>query len=186
VIFNKHSALVGQHAFLSASKPAWVNYDEDKLTRAYMVAEAAARGTRLHDLAHRLIRDEIWLPENDQTLSLYVNDAIGFKMTPEQILYYSEHCYGTADTICFRNNKLRIHDLKTGVNHTSEAQLKVYSALFCLEYKHRPFDIEIELRIYQNNVVRIYEPEPDEIFHIIDKIVTFSKHLESIREEALS
>jgi len=186
MIFNKHSALVGQHAFLSASKPSWINYDEDKLDRAYLVAQAAARGTRLHELAHRLIREEVWLPDNDQTLSLYVNDAIGFKMSPEQILYYSEHCYGTADTICFRNNKLRIHDLKTGINTTSEAQLKIYAALFCLEYRFKPFDIEIELRIYQNNEARIYEPDPDDIFHIIDKIVTFSKHLEARREEELS
>ena len=29
----------------------------------------------------------------------YVNDGVGFKLTPEQILYYSPYCYGTADAI---------------------------------------------------------------------------------------
>lgn len=186
MIFNKHSALVGTHAFLSPSKYHWVNYDEEKLDRAYVAALAAARGDRLHALAHSLIRDNVNLPDNGQTLSLYVNDAIGFKMKSEQLLYFSENCYGTADTICFRNNKLRVHDLKTGVSPTSEHQLEVLAALFCLEYRYRPFEIDIELRIYQSNEVRVYETDPDTIFHVIDKIVTFNKRIDAMREEAMS
>lgn len=184
MIFNKHSQLVGSHAFLSASKPAWINYEEDKLDRAYLAAMAAARGDRLHALAHSLIREGVNLPDNNQTLSLYVNDAIGFKMSPEQILFYSDNAYGTADTIGFRNNKLRVHDLKTGLHETGETQLKVYASLFCLEYHFNPFEIEIELRVYQNNEVRIYEPDPDEIMHICDRIITFNKRINVIKEEA--
>jgi hypothetical protein len=107
-------------------------------------------------------------------------------MHPEQILYYSENCYGTADVIAFRRGMLRIHDLKTGVTPTSEHQLEVYAALFCLEYRMRPFDITMELRIYQNNEVRVYEADPDVIVHIMDKIITFDKLLNARRLEVLS
>ena len=118
-------------------------------------------------------------------MALYVNDAIGYRMSPEQILYYSDNCFGTADAISFKRNKLRVHDLKTGVTPTSEHQLEVYAALFCLEYRFKPFDISIELRIYQNDEVRVYEGDPDQVTHIMDKIVTLDKRLTVLRAEAL-
>jgi hypothetical protein len=37
---------------------------------------------------------------------MYVNDAIGYQMTPEQPIYYSENCVGTADAISFKNDFL--------------------------------------------------------------------------------
>jgi hypothetical protein len=116
---------------------------------------------------------------------MYVNDALGYRMASEQVLYYSENCFGTPDAISFRRNQLRIHDLKTGVTPTSERQLEVYAALFCLEYKYKPFDIAIELRIYQNDEVRVYEADPDDITHIMDRIVTFDKRISDIRMEAM-
>ena len=186
MLFNKHSELAGKHAFLSASKYHWVNYDDEKLDRAFVTAMAAQRGTELHALAHELIRLGVKLPRNTKSLNMYVNDAIGYRMTSEQILYYSENCFGTADTIAFRRNKLRIHDLKTGVTPTSERQLEIYAALFCLEYRFKPFDIETELRIYQNDEVRIYEADPDVIAHIIDRIITFDKRITGLRMEAMS
>lgn len=73
------------------------------------------------------------LPRLNKTLNAYVNDAIGYKMIPEQILFYSDNCFGTADAIVFRNGLLRIHDLKTGVIPAHMEQLEVYAALFCLE-----------------------------------------------------
>jgi hypothetical protein len=185
MIFNKHSEFAGQHAFLSPSNYHWINYDEDKLDRVYVAAMAAKRGTELHAFAHEAIRLGVKLPNDKKTLSRYVNDAIGFRMTPELILYYSDNCFGTVDTIAFKRNTLRIHDLKTGLNDASEHQLEVYAALFCLEYKFKPFNIDIELRIYQNDEVRVYEADPDVIFHIIDKIITFDKRINAIREEAL-
>lgn len=182
--FNKHSDLVGKHAFLSPSKYSWINYDEDKLDRVYTTAMAAARGDRLHALAHTLIREGVRLPRNQKTLNMYVNDAIGYRMTPEQPLYYSDNAYGTSDAISFRKNFLRIHDLKTGFTPVKVHQLEVYAALFCLEYRFRPFVIDIELRIYQNDEVQIYEADPDVIFHIMDRIVSFDKRIKAIREEA--
>lgn len=184
--FNKHSNLAGTHALLSASNYHWINYDEEKLDRVFFTNVAARRGTELHTLAHDLIRLEVKLPEVSKTLNLYVNDGIGFKMTTEQSLFYSENCYGHADTISFKNNKLRIHDLKTGVTQTSVHQLEVYMAMFCLEYRMKPFTIEAELRIYQNDEIRIYDPDPDVIFHIMDKIVTFDKRIKFLRMEGLS
>ena len=182
--FNRHSNLAGTHAFLSPSKCSWMNYDIDKLDRVWFASQEAKRGTELHALAHQAIRLGVRLPDNGTTLSLYVNDAIGYKMTSEQILFYSDNCYGHADCIGFRNNKLRIHDLKTGVNETSIGQLQVYAAIFCLEYRFKPFEIEMELRIYQNDEVKVYEPESDDIFHVMDRIITFDKRLRDLREMA--
>ncbi len=182
--FNDNSKLAGKHAFLSASKSSWINYNEEKLDRVFLSNMAAARGTDLHALAHSLIRLGVRLPDTLTTMNLYVNDAIGFRMKPELILFYSANCFGTPDAIAFRQNKLRIHDLKTGTYHTSERQLEVYAALFCLEYGFRPFDIEIELRIYQHDETRIYEADPISISLIMDKIQVFDKRITLLREES--
>ena len=182
--FNDNSKLAGKHAFLSASKSSWVNYSEDKLDRVFLSNMAAQRGTDLHALAHNLILLGVRLPDAPTTMNLYVNDAIGFRMKPEMTLFYSANCFGTPDAISFRQSKLRVHDLKTGTLHTSERQLEIYAALFCLEYGFRPFDIEIELRIYQNDETRIYEADPITVSLIMDKIVAFDRRIILLREEA--
>ena len=182
--FNKHFDLAGKHAFLSASKYHWVNYDDEKLDRVFVAAMAAQRGTELHTFAHDAIRLGVKLPRSQKTLNLYVNDAIGFRMKSEQVLYYSPNCFGTADAISFRANLLRIHDLKAGITPTSVHQLEIYAALFCLEYRIKPFDIVMELRIYQNDEVQIYEGDPDVVTHIMDRIVTFDKRIAQLRLEA--
>lgn len=179
--FNEHSNLKGQHAFLSASKYHWINYDEEKLTTVYQNYLSAQRGTRLHDLACELILLGQKLPRSNKTLNMYVNDAIGYKMTPEQILYFSENCFGTADTISFKNNLLRIHDYKSGETPASMSQLEIYMALFCLEYDKKPNKIDSELRIYQSDQVFIHEPSSDDIFHIMDKIVAFDKRIDELK-----
>ena len=184
MIFNTHSLLVGRHAFLSASKYAWTNYDDEKLERVFLASLAAQRGTELHAFAHEAIRLGIRLPDTQKTLNLYVNDAIGYRMITEQILYYSDNCFGTADSISFRRGVLRISDLKTGVTRVSERQLEVYAALFCLEYRMKPFEIEIELRIYQNDDVQMFAVDSDLITHIMDKIIMFDQRIETIRAEA--
>lgn len=187
MIFNQHLSLAGAHAFLSASSASWVNYDLDKLEERYIASMAAERGTRLHAVAAELIKLKIKQAQDGKTFSLYVNDAIGYRMVPEQTLFYSFNCFGTPDAIAFRQNKLRIHDLKTGaIRVENPKQLEVYAAIFCLEYGQKPFEIEIELRIYQDNEVRIYEADPDVITHIMDRIVTFDKHIESMRQEGLA
>ena len=181
--FNKHLALEGQHAFLGASKYHWINYNESKVKEAYSNYIAAQRGTELHAFAAQCIRLGQKLPKSRKTLNLYVNDAIGYKMTPEQILYFSDNCFGTADAISFRDRKLRIHDLKTGVTPAHMEQLEIYAALFCLEYKTKPSDIDIELRLYQSDEVLIHIPEADDIMTIIDKIISFDKIISKIREQ---
>lgn len=182
--FNTHSDLAGRHAFLSASKGSWVNYSDEKLIRSVETAMAAARGTALHEFARQAIVLGERLPNTKRTMNQYVNDAIGFRMQPEVILFYSNNAFGTADTISFRKNKLRIHDLKTGITPTNMRQLEIYVALFCLEYGFRPGEIEVELRIYQNNEIKIHIPEVDDIAHIMDRIVTFDKYITQLREEA--
>lgn len=174
--FNKHSSING-HAFLSASKYHWLRYDDEKLMTVYSNHLATIRGTELHDLAERCIRLRQKLPKSNKTLNMFVNDAIGLQMETEQILFYSYNCFGTADAISFKNNKLRIHDLKTGVTPAHMDQLLIYAALFCLEYKCKPHEIKIELRIYQNDEVIIYEPTPEDLVPVIDKIITFDKLL---------
>lgn len=182
MIFNNHDDLKGLHAFLGASKYHWINYDNQKLIDTYSNWRAAERGTELHDFAATAIRLGQKLQRSNKTLNAYVNDAIGFKMTPEQPLFYSENCFGTADAISFKNNFLRIHDLKTGVTPASMNQLFIYTALFCLEYKYKPSDIQAELRIYQNDEIVICEPTLEDIVPVMDKIVTFDKLIQGMKE----
>lgn len=185
MIFNKHFELAGRHAFLSPSKYHWINYDNEKLDATYVRALAAQRGTDLHNLAHEAIRLGVKI-QSPKTIKMYVNDGIGFKMHCEQILKYSDNAFGSADTISFRRNMLRVHDLKTGETACSEKQLFVYCALFCLEYGYKPFEIGMETRIYQSDDVAVFVPDPDEIAHIMSQIITFDKRINAIREEALS
>ena len=173
------------HAFLGASKYHWLNYDEERLRQAWESSQATSMGTRLHALAAEHIELGIKMPKAKNTLSLYVNDAIGYAMKPEVVLYYSPNCFGTADAICFRNNKLRIHDLKTGITPAHMEQLYIYNALFCLEYNIKPSDIESELRIYQSNEVIVDVPQSSDIFDIMDKIVQFDKIIAEMQEQAM-
>lgn len=182
MLFNDRSDLSGKHAFLSPSNYHWINYDPQKLEARYISTRAAQKGTELHAFAHEAIRLGIKLPSTRKTLNLYVNDAIGYKMAVEQCLFYSINCFGHADTITFRRNRLRIHDLKTGITGASEKQLEVYAALFCLEYIMSPFEIEIELRIYQNDDVRVFDPYPETISMIMEKIVAFDQQIEDMKK----
>lgn len=183
MIFNKHSDLIGKHAILSASKYHWVNYDLDKLRLVYRNMQAAQHGTEIHDLAARLIRNHIRLPKNKQTLNLYVNDAIGYRMTAEQPLYYSRNWFGTADAICCHDGLLRIHDLKTGEMDAKMLQLEIYAALYCLEYGEKPNKLDMELRIYQNGEVLVHHPDPEDIQAIIKKGIAFDKEIERMKSE---
>lgn len=181
--WNRHSNLEGQHAFLGASSYHWINYDEAKVADTYAKWRAAQRGTVLHSFASQCILLEQKLPRSSKTLNMYVNDAIGYKMTPEQILYYSPNCFGTADAISFRDNFLRIHDLKTGETPAHMEQLMIYAALFCLEYDVKPSEINMELRIYQNDEVICHNATVEDILPIMDRIVTFDKVINNLKEK---
>ena len=143
-------------------------------------ALVAEMGTRLHEWAKNTIDLGIKQPRSKKTIYAYVNDAIGFKMETEVVLFYSERFFGTADAISFRNGELRIFDLKTGTRIVRMEQLEIYAALFCLEYKVKPNEIQTELRIYQNDDVLVHNPAPEDILVIMDKIVHLNKLLENM------
>lgn len=206
--FNKHSTLEGQHAVFSASQPGWLGKTAEENWSRYISSWKPTIGTVTHAFAKTMISNRIKLSKNDlkmykvylldnsitripqhaiqgidmqhifSNLMPYVNDAIGFRMTPEQVLCYSNLYFGTADAISFDNGMLRIHDLKTGVIKAKMEQLLTYSALFCLEYKTKPADISIELRIYQNGEVLFYNPTYEDILPIMNQIQSQNKIFE--------
>lgn len=183
--FAKHSNLEGLHAAFSPSQSAWLRYSDDRIAEVYLNKKASEMGTVLHDWAKRTIDLGIKQPRSNKTIYAYVNDAIGFRMSTEVVLYYSDFFFGTADAISFKKNFLRIHDLKTGKNPASMEQLMVYAALFCLEYKYQPTEIGIELRLYQNDKISrinsVEEPELiDQVAHIMDRIIHLNKTLEKV------
>ena len=179
--FNQHSELEGRHAIFSGSQYAWINYSEEKMIETVENLSAQELGTELHDLAAKCIKHRRKQKGSDY-FSQYVNDAIGFGMTPEVPLKFNDYFFGFADAIKFDERKmfLRIHDLKTGATPTHFQQLMVYTAFFCLEYHFKPRDIDVELRIYQNptekqpDLPRIYIPGIDEIVPIYDKAISFT------------
>ena len=187
--WNDHSRLAGSHAFLSASGYHWINYTPEKLILTYKNRLATLKGTELHEFASSCIKLRQRLPKSTKSLNQFVNDAIGYGMESELILYYSDNCFGTADAIYFGKQRgsdrliLRVHDLKTGENPAHIEQLLVYAALFCLEYKVKPEDIDIELRIYQFNDVLFFIAHPEDIVPIMDKIITFDKLIRQANEE---
>lgn len=180
--FNKHLGLQGEHAFLSPSSYHWINYTPNRLAERWTTAQAAMFGVAQHDYAQREINAGR-LSSHIGTLGMYINDAIEHKMATEQILYYSENCFGTADAISFRYKTLRIFDLKTGVIKGSVHQLEVYAALFCLEYERDPYDLKIELRIYQENEISVYDADPDDIEYIMTKIKEFDGLINQLKLE---
>lgn len=182
--FNNHSDLNGEHSFLSPSNYHWINYSREKLEAVYLNQRSKERGTVLHAFASIAVKEKIKLANHKKALNMFVNDCIGFKMESEQVLYYSNNSFGTADAISFRDNMLRIFDLKTGVTKASFKQLDVYVALFCLEYGIDPKKIEIETRIYQGNGFEVSIPEPDYILDIMNKIEEFDIIIDNIKLNA--
>lgn len=192
MIFHRHYNLEGLHAPFSASQSHWIRYDDDKARETYERKKSAELGTRLHAWAKDTIDLGIKQPKSKKTLYAYVNDAIGFKMSTEVVLFYSDRFFGTADAISFRTDPktgrgvLRIHDLKTGVVGDPEKhfeQLKVYAALFCLEYKQKPGEIDIVLGVYKKDEVVFDEPDPEEIAFIMNRIVHLDRLLVKIDNE---
>lgn len=186
--WNQHFDLKGRHAFLSPSKHSWLNYDKDKLKQSYLNSLKKEEGIILHDFASRAIMNKIKLADYKKALNMFVNDSIGFRMESEQLLYYSDICFGTADAIKYEelenSGVLRIFDLKNGVSKVSFDQLYIYSALFFLEYSNiKLLKTKVILRIYQGNGYEELEADNKIIKDIMRKIVNFDKELISIRSE---
>jgi hypothetical protein len=184
MIFNRHPELEGRHAFLSASKSHWVNYTDEKLDTTFLNAVAAQKGTAQHEYAAMAIRLGMKQPRSQKTICHYINDAIGFRMEPEVMLFYSMNAFGTADAISFRDGVLRIHDLKTGFTATTFRQLAVYAAFFCLEYRFQPHELkEIIYRIYQSDDIKEEAGDPDQILEIMAQIVKFDERINNLKKE---
>lgn len=184
MIFKKHFNLEGLHAPFSPSQSSWLRYSDDRAMEVYLNRKASEMGTRLHAWAKETIDLGIRQPRSQKTLYSYVNDAIGYKMSTEVVLYYSERFFGTADAISYRKGFLRIHDLKTGKGPVKMEQLLVYAALFCLEYSIKPGELTgCELRIYQNDDIDIFEPTVEDILPVMDRIKHLDKLLSKIDEE---
>ena len=181
--FNIHSTLEGLHAPFSASQNSWLRYDDEKAIEVFNNKKAALMGTKLHQWAKETIDLGIKQPRSKKTLYSYVNDAIGYQMDTEVVLYYSDRFFGTADAISFRNGMLRIHDLKTGKTPVHMEQLEIYAALFCLEYRVKPVEIKFELRIYQNDEVIVHNATADDILPIMDRIVHLDEILLNFNKE---
>ena len=183
--FNEHSNLKGSHSFLSASNYHWINDDDEKFKQRYKNFKAIKQGVEDHEFAAMCVQRRQKLPKSNRTLNLYVNDAVGYRMTPEVVLKYSDVAFATCDAICYDEKQkiLRIHDLKTGVSPTSMHQLEIYAAYFCLEYEIKPIDIFIELRIYQSSEVTVYNPEAEVIQSLMNLIVKRSKQIVKMEME---
>ncbi len=110
-----------------------------------------------------------------ETVKIYVNDAVGYKMDSEEVVDYTDYFFGTADAIKFKDKLLRIHDLKTGDGPVHIEQLLIYAALFCLKNKIDPYKIDFELRVYQHADILYATPNGDDIKPIMDTIVDFDK-----------
>lgn len=181
--FNQHLNLEGLHAPFSASQNSWLRYDDEKAIEVFNNKKAAMMGTKLHQWAKETIDLGIKQPRSKKTLYSYVNDAIGYQMDTEVVLYYSDRFFGTADAISFRNGLLRIHDLKTGKTPVHMEQLEIYAALFCLEYRVKPIEIKFELRIYQNDEVVVHKATAEDILPIMDRIVHLDEVLLNFNKE---
>ena len=206
--WNDHHQLEGKHAFLGASNFHWINWTDPIFENRYYSQFSTTIGTTIHALAHDCIINRTKLNKHDRHLieiSLYhafvpkdaydpdailtnlipfVNDAIGYHMSSEILLYYNSYCFGTCDAILFneKDKILRIHDLKTGTTTAHFEQLLIYAALFCLEYHKNPRHFTTELRIYQNFEVSINTPDPSEIESFMELIQNRSQLILSYLE----
>ena len=186
MIWKDYLHLSGSHSFLSPSKHHWLNYDNDKLVESYKNHKRVSLGTKYHELAEGLIRLAVRLPKTEASLNAFVNDAIGFGMSPEVVLFHSPRCFGTADAISFEDGVLRIHDLKTGTSPASMDQLLIYAGLFCLDYELKEKElIEVHLRIYQNSEVTVFNPSPRDVFDIVFRIKEADLIIKNAETESL-
>ena len=206
MIWHDHSKLAGTHAFLSASQSSWRNKNAEELIDAKKNSFSQQIGTLLHVYAADCIKYKEKLRKSDErgvkfdlmrkgipeyaidmhriypTFMSYVNDAVGYGLNPEMVLYYSNECYGTADAIDMDGKLLRIHDLKTGAKPAKMDQLMIYAGLFFLEYGVNPGAIQTELRIYQMDEVLVYEPDVDELREVMDDIVEKDRIIKAMNE----
>lgn len=195
--WNNHKEYEGKHAFLGASNYHWLNWDDTSFENRYYSQFSTIIGTTMHQLAHDCILSRTKLNKHDvhlvemylykafvprdaydpevllETLIPFVNDAIGFRMSSEIILFYNMYAFGTTDAIKYdeKEGLLMIHDLKMGITPAKMEQLYLYCAFFCLEYKVSPYKLHFKTRIYQMGQIIEDDPESELIESIMNNIL---------------
>lgn len=203
--WNDHKEYEGKHAFMGGSNYHWLNYDSQAFENRYYSRYSQDIGTTLHQLAHECIVNRIKINKHDihliemamnkafipkdaydpnlilMNLIPFVNDAIGFHMSSEVLLFVNQFCFGTADAIGYNEieRTLRVHDYKSGSTPAKIEQCYIYIAMFCIEYKVDPRKLKlIEARIYQNCECLIDNPSADvilDIMSVIEKDISLIK-----------
>jgi hypothetical protein len=168
-----------KHALLSPSRMHWVNYDDERFNIFLENHQRAVLGSRLHAFADEAIKLKRRMPNTNDALNQHVNDAIGYRMDSEVLVYVSENAFGTIDALFCDGKTLRIHDLKTGLHPGNMLQLKIYAAFYCIEQNLDPEDLEIILQIYQGEGVEVNEPSASEIRIIMDRTLYFDSLIKS-------
>lgn len=198
----------GTHAKLNASNSSWRRYKtEEQFYNKYVADYAQDLGTAVHNLSEDLINFKIKVNKNDKhllmyaiakagipknaydldfifpTFAMYVNDAIGYRMTAEKVIGYSEVAYGTSDAISLKDGLLRIHDLKTGHSPAHMDQLITYAAFYCLNNDIKPESIKFELTLYQAGDKLTYIPTSEEVAEAMQETVNGSDIMMRFLEE---
>ena len=63
-------------------------------------------------------------------------------------------------------------------------QLEIYAALFCLEYRYKPSEIEdFILQIYQSDEIIEHHPSAEDISAIMETIVKFDGIIDKVKGE---
>ena len=184
-IWNDHWRLEGKHAMLSPSGYHWLRYDKDKMQNVYLNNLRKEKGTRLHALASEMIKLGVDPTNERQALIQFVLDAMGLGMESEQVLYYSDYVFGTADAIKYdeKTKTLLVFDLKTGTSKPSFDQLLIYAAIFCLEYGKTPEKMKFELRLYQGRGYKDCFPEPVDVRNTMEQIVEMDSVIQKMKSE---
>lgn len=183
--WNDHWRLEGKHALLSPSGYHWLRYDKEKMQNVYLNNLRKEKGTRLHALASELIKLGVDPTNERQALIQFVLDAMGLGMESEQVLYYSDYVFGTADAIKYdeKAKTLLVFDLKTGTSKPSFDQLLIYAAIFCLEYGKAPEKMKFELRLYQGRGYKDCFPEPVDVRNTMNQIVEMDSVIQRMKSE---
>ena len=206
--WNDHKDFEGKHAFLGASQWRWLTWNDTTLTERFYNQYSQLIGTVVHELAKDCISSGMKLHKSDKhliemymyknfipkfaydsdyiltNLIPFVNDAIGYHMRSEVVLFYSVNAFGTTDAISYNEKEqiLRIHDYKNGTTPSHIEQLMIYAAYFCLEYSIAPTSLQhIYLRIYQNCEFVEVEPDPMQIEKIMKLAKERDLHLQDLK-----